>query len=103
MEIDEKRYIDNNAEQVRTNIQGISNQSHDLLSLDSIDWAGLQKTGKPVVLDLRCGDGKLTVERFSKYLDNVQVVIGVDCSKNKIDLAKKYMEMRRNLSSIVVI
>ena len=89
MNRDEKRYNNNRVELNRTHKQGDSNQSHDLLALDGVDWDVFSKKGKPVVLDLRCGAGKSTVERFGKYLDKVKAIIGIDCSESKIAFAQK--------------
>lgn len=71
MNEDDKRYSDNQAELNRTHNQGNSNQTHDQIALDRVNWDILSKTAKPVVLDLRCGDGETTVKRFGKYLDMV--------------------------------
>ncbi|MGN1399337.1 MAG: class I SAM-dependent methyltransferase, partial [Erysipelotrichaceae bacterium] len=89
MKEDEKRYTDTRAELIRTNKQGNSNNLHDNVALDGLDWSLLEQLGKIIILDLRCGDGKSTVERFSKYLDKAEVVVGVDSSQEKIEIAKK--------------
>lgn len=95
MDRDESRYNNNSLEQSRAHKQSNSNQSHDRLALDSVAWDTLQQNGKPIVLDLRCGDGKSTVERFGKYSDKIKAIIGVDCSESKIAIAKKtYKELK---------
>lgn len=42
MKEDEKRYTDAGAELVRTYKQGISNNLHDNIVLDSLDWSILE-------------------------------------------------------------
>lgn len=89
MDRDENRYNDYLSELNRTRKQGHSNESHDFIALNSVNWDALSKNGKMIALDLRCGDGKATVERFKNFLDNVKVVIGIDCSESKILHAKE--------------
>ncbi len=88
MEIDEKRYADAGIELIRTHKQGNSNYLHDNVALDSLNWPSLEQAGKIIILDLRCGDGSSTIKRFKKYLDKVEVVIGIDSSNEKIEIAK---------------
>lgn len=82
-------YTDNNIEIIRSHKQDKSGKSLEQMAFDKLNWQILSKDHKLAILDLRCRDGRATVERLKNYLNYISVVIGIDCSQENIKLAQE--------------